>query len=234
MEQTILDGAVVAPDPVAVREGTVEELRRLGVRLPPPHYPLVWDPGDRVALRRRGELAARAAILGVLLATHDGLPRRQAMRWLRDARLLERVTRREWRYIAGGVGDGALVDLERDALHGLAWLLGLAEDLDPLLPRSPHLADLLPDPWASGARYPYWRAALPPARRDPVEAAVLLDLYYCLDWAYQEAERYGEPTPPPVPPVAIGSRRWALEWAVVLAGAHHDDPPGWEDVDLGV
>lgn len=234
VERAVLDRAVDVPDPVTVRMGTVEELRRLGVRVPPPQYPLVWDPGDTVRLRRRGDLAARAAILGVLLATHDGLPRRQAMRWLRDARLLERVTPREWRFIAGGVGDAALIDLERDALHGLAWLLGLVDDLDPRLPRSPYLAGLLPDPRTPGEEYPAWRATVPRDGRDPVEAAVLLDLYYCLDWAYQEADRRREDPPGAVPPVAIGARRWALEWAVVLTGRYHEDPAGWEDVDLSV
>ena len=31
---------------------------------------------------------------------------------------------------------------------------------------------------------------------------------------------------------AIGQRRWALEWAVILRGPYHDEPPGWEEVDL--
>ncbi|GIL31187.1 hypothetical protein NUM_64410 [Actinocatenispora comari] len=234
MDGSILDRMALAPDPTEVRRGTLDELSRLGVRLPPPQYPLIWDPGDRVAIRPRRELGCRAAILTVLLAVHDGLPRRGAMRWLREARLLDRVSRREWRYIAGRVGDPALVDLQRDTLHGLVWVLGLADDLDPLLPRSGRLEILLPDPWADPAAFDGWLTRLPPTRRDPAEAAALLDLYCCLDWAYQEGERHGDPTPGPVPPVAIGARRWALEWAVVLRGPYHDDPPNWDDVDLSV
>lgn len=234
MNGSILGRMALAPDPVSVRLGTLDELHRLGVRVPPPQYPLIWDPGDRVALRPRRELACRAAILAVLLGVHDGLPRRSAMRWLRDARLLDRVTRREWRYIAGRVGDPALVDLQRDALHGLAWVLGLAGDLDPTLPRSTWLGALLPDPWSDPAGFAAWLTRLPSPRLDPAEAAALLDLYCCLDWAYQEGERHGDPVPGPVPPVAIGARRWALEWAVVLRGPYHDDPPNWDDVDLSV
>ncbi|MGA8117986.1 MAG: DUF4272 domain-containing protein [Actinocatenispora sp.] len=225
---------IAAPDPVAVRVGTLDELERLGVRLPPPHYPLVWDPGDAVELRRRGELAARCAVLGMLLASRAGLPRWQAMRWLRDAQLLERVTPVEWRFVAGGVGNPAVVDLAVDALHGLAWLLGLVDDLDPVLPGTGGLLRLLPDPWSSGRDYPIWRSGVLSGHRDPADAAALLDLYYCLDWSYQENQRRGEPMPGPVPAVAIGARRWALEWGVVLHGPYHTGPLGWEDVDMSV
>jgi hypothetical protein len=33
---------------------------------------------------------------------------------------------------------------------------------------------------------------------------------------------------------AVGQRRWALEWAVVLIGPYHERPRGWEEVDLSV
>ena len=46
----------------------------------------------------------------------------------------------------------------------------------------------------------------------------LLDLYYCLDWAFQEAEQAGLPLPGEIDANAIGQRRWALEWAVVFRG----------------
>ncbi len=231
---SVLGRIVVAPDPSEVRASTLDELDRLGVRLPPVQYPLVWDVGDGVALRRRGELAARIAILGVLLATRGGLPRRQAMRWLRDAELLERVTPVEWRFIAGAVGDSAMVSLAADALHGLAWLLGLVDELDPVLPGSAHLHRMLPDLRQSGHAYQAWRTAVLAGHRDPAEAAALLDLYYCLDWSYQENLRAGTLIPGPVPAEAIGARRWALEWGVLLYGPHHGDPAGWEDVDLSI
>jgi hypothetical protein len=70
--------------------------------------------------------------------------------------------------------------------------------------------------------------------RDPIEAAVLLDLYYCLDWAYQEAQRLGLQLPGEIDANAIGQRRWALEWAIVFHGPFHDKPPEWEEVDLSV
>ena len=50
------------------------------------------------------------------------------------------------------------------------------------------------------------------------DAAVQLDLYYCLDWAYLEAERRRLPLPGQIDSNAIGQRRWALEWAVVFTG----------------
>ena len=47
---------------------------------------------------------------------------------------------------------------------------------------------------------------------------MLLDLYYCLDWSFQEAERAGLRPPGEIDANAIGQRRWALEWAVVFRG----------------
>jgi hypothetical protein len=64
--------------------------------------------------------------------------------------------------------------------------------------------------------------------------AALLDLYYCLDWAYLEAERRGAQLPGVLDSNAIGQRRWALEWAVVFTGPYHDAPPGWEEIDLSI
>ena len=46
-----LSRAVPAPDPRAVREASLDELSRLGLPLPPPQFPLVWEPGDEVELR---------------------------------------------------------------------------------------------------------------------------------------------------------------------------------------
>jgi hypothetical protein len=62
--------------------------------------------------------------------------------------------------------------------------------------------------------------------------AAVLDLYYCLDWAYLEAERAALPLPGPIDANAIGQRRWALEWAVIFHGPFHDAPAGWDQIDL--
>ena len=42
-----------APDPRAVREASLDELERLALPLPPPGFPLIWEPGDTVELRVR-------------------------------------------------------------------------------------------------------------------------------------------------------------------------------------
>jgi hypothetical protein len=70
------------------------------------------------------------------------------------------------------------------------------------------------------------------APRNAAAAAAVLDLYYCLDWAYLEAERRRQPLPGLIDSNAIGQRRWALEWAVVFRGPYHEAPVGWEEVDL--
>ena len=222
-----------APDPRAVREASLDELERLGLPLPPPSFPLVWEPGDRVELRDTAEIEARAAILHLVLARCFGMPPDQAIAWLRGSYLLERVTPPEWQFVTGAKGDQRSFVLHHDAVFALAWLLGLSGHLDPGQPPDDELMRIMPD-LPAGESFGAWRSRTLVAPRDADDAAVLLDLYYCLDWAFQEAERAGLPLPGELNSDAIGQRRWALEWAVVLSGPYHDEPPGWEEVDLSV
>ena len=51
-----------APDPRAVREASLDELERLGLPLPPPGFPMIWEPGDTVELRPTEDIEARCAV----------------------------------------------------------------------------------------------------------------------------------------------------------------------------
>jgi hypothetical protein len=219
------------PDPAAVRQDTLRQIDLLGLPVPPATFPFVWDVGDEVELRPRAELEARCAVLNVVLARAFGLPAPHAIGWLEDAGLVDRLTPPEWDFIADGIGDVPSFALHTEALAALAWLLSLVKGLDPAAPGLLNTAPLFPDV-ASGERYRSWQGRILPAPRDPRDAAVALDLYYCLDWAYLEAEREQLRLPGVIDSNAIGQRRWALEWAVLLHGPFHDPPPEWEDVDL--
>jgi hypothetical protein len=222
---------VPTPDAETVRAANLDEVYRLGLPVPPPNFPLVWEPGDQVELRPRPELEARAAVLNVVLARCFGMPSQLAMSWLLDAHLLDQLTPPEWRFVATGEGDVHAFSLHLEALGALAWLLSLIKRLDPAAPAGEHLMPALPD-LRAGEPYKAWQSRTLTAPRDPRDGAVLLDLYYCLDWAYLEAERHHAPLPGMIDSNAIGQRRWALEWAVVLRGPVHDAPPNWEEVDL--
>lgn len=222
---------VPAPNPALIRAANIDEIYRLQLPIPPSTFPLVWEPGDQVELRPVPELEARTAILNVVLARAFGMPSDFAMSWLLEARLMERVTPPEWEYLTSGAGDDHSFALHLEAINALAWLLGLTKALDPAAPSYESLTPLLPDLRAA-ERFPAWRSRSLVAPRDPVDAAAVLDLYYCLDWAYLEAERVGAVLPGMIDSNAIGQRRWALEWAVVFHGPYHDEPVGWEDVDL--
>jgi Domain of unknown function (DUF4272) len=224
---------VSAPDPHQVRAGSLEELERLGLPLPPANFPLVWELGDEVALRPLAEIEGRLAVLDVVLGRCFGMPPDLAMEWLLDARLIDRLTRPEWHFVALGDGDTMVFALHLEAMFALSWVLGIALDLDPLRPTPQELMQRLPD-LPGGESYPSWRARTLTAPREPREVAALLDLYYCLDWAYLESERRKAPLPGLVDSNAIGQRRWALEWAVVFTGPYHDAAPGWEEIDLSV
>ena len=222
-----------APDPRAVRDASLDEIERLALPLPPPAYPLVWEPGDTLELRPTAELEARAAILHVVVARCFGMPPELAMSWLLASHLVEKVTPPEWQFVMGARGDHRSFVLHHDAVFALGWLLGLSRHLDPTAPPEGTLMHRMPD-LPGGETFDRWRSRSLVAPRDAVEAAVLLDLYYCLDWSFQSAERDGLPLPGEIDGNAIGQRRWALEWGVVLHGPYHDRPPEWEEVDLSV
>lgn len=223
---------VPVPDPREIRDASLEELSRLGLPLPPPQYPLVWEPGDTVELRPTGEIEARIAILHVVLARCFGMPADAAVSWLLASHLVDFVTPPEWQFIIGGRGDQRSFVLHHDAIFALGWVLGLTRHLDPLEPVDNQLMALLPNLPADES-FTDWRSRILAAPRDAAEAAALLDLYYCLDWAYLENERRGAP-PPVIDANAIGQRRWGLEWAVVFRGPYHQKPAGWEEVDLSI
>lgn len=222
---------VPAPDPRAVRADSQQQLQRLGLPLPPPQFPLVWESGDKVALRPTAELEERTAVLNVVLARCHGMPQQAAMSWLLSARLLEALTRPEWQFVIADRGDRRSLVLHLEAIHGLTWLLGVVPQLDPLEPAPEGLAEALPD-LRKAETMGGWRSRTLVAPRDAAAAAAMLDLYYCLDWAYLEAERNRARLPGVTDSHAIGQRRWALEWAVVFAGPYHDGSRGWEEIDL--
>jgi hypothetical protein len=223
--------SVIAPDPLEVRAASIDELRRLRLPLPPPKFPLVWERGDRVELRPRGDLEARAAVLNVVLARCFGMPPELAMSWLLGCHLVDAVTPPEWHFVVSGQGDHRSFALHLEALFALAWLLGLVKNLDPIAPPDDRLVDLFPD-LPEGETFARWRSRTLSAPREPRDAAAMLDLYYCLDWSYLALERRRGPLPGPIDSNAIGQRRWALEWGVVFYGPYHAPPGGWEEVDL--
>jgi hypothetical protein len=222
---------VPAPDPHRVRAASVEQVRRLDLPSPPPNYPLIWEPGDTVELRPPSELEGRTAILNVVLARCFGMPGEAAMAWLLDAHLLDSLTKPEWSFVASGEGDQRSFALHLEALYALAWLLGLVAHLDPTEPAPDGLVAQLPH-LPSRENFSDWTTRTIPSIRNAAEAAIVLDLFYCLDWSYLEAERRRLRLPGLIDSNAIGQRRWALEWAVVLRGPAHPPPCGWEEVDL--
>jgi hypothetical protein len=185
-----------------------------------------------VELRPTREIEARAAVLHVVVGRCFGMPTEVAMGWLLGSHLVDAVTPPEWQFVMGAKGDHRSFVLHHDAVFALAWVLGLSRHLDPTAPPEDRLMRQMPN-LPAGETFDQWRSRTLVAPRDAVEVAVLLDLYYCLDWAFQSDQQDGVRPPGQVDGNAIGQRRWALEWAVVFRGPYHDDePPGWEEVDL--
>jgi hypothetical protein len=223
--------SVPAPDPTRVRGASLDQLRRLGLPQPPPRFPLVWELGDVVDLRPLDQLTARTAILNVVQSRCFRLSGEAAMAWLLEAHLLESLTKPEWAFVASGEGEDRSFELHLEAIYGLAWLIGLVAHLDPIMPAPRDLDDKLPD-LESKETFEAWRVRTIPNARPAAEAAAVLDLLRCLDWAYVEAEERRIRLPGLIDSNAIAQRRWALEWAVLFSGPGRGDAAEWEEVDL--
>jgi hypothetical protein len=219
------------PDPVASRGASIEALQRLGLPVPPSNFAHVWEPGDGIELRPLHEIEERVAVLNVVLARCFGMPPERALAWLSLSGLADKLTEPEWNFVVDNSGDHRIFSLHLDAVFALSWVMGIAMDLDPLQHSPNGLVERLPH-LLEDESYNQWRSRTLTAPRAPAEVAVVLDLYYCLDWAYVETERRQLPLPGLLDSNAIGQRRWALEWVAVFSGPHHEAPPGWEEIDL--
>lgn len=220
-----------APDPLLIREATLADVAELGFPAPPPMYPLVWEPGDRVTLRDVADIEARAAVLNAVLATTFGAPPEVTAGWLEANRLRKHATEPEWAFMSEGKGPAELYGLHIEALWGLAWLLGIADELDPSQYCGDGLAVWLPN-LAENESFADWQVRGDSHLRPADEAAALLDLHYCLDWGHIQAIMNGTPYPGTTQPYVVGQRRWSLEWALVFSGPYHEPPVPWDEVDL--
>src|SRR4051794_27883238 len=170
-----------APDPRAVRDASIGELERLGLPLPGPAFPLVWEPGDEVGLRPTAEIEARAAVLHVVVARCFGMPAETAMSWLLSSHLVDFVTPPEWQFVAVGKGDHRSFVLHHDAVFALAWLLGLSRHLDPTAPPEERLMQQMPD-LPGGELFGMWRSRAPVGARGPGEGAGVPGPFYLPRW----------------------------------------------------
>ncbi len=219
----------VISDQRSVRLRTVDGFNALGIPAPPAQLPMPFPTGQLPRLRPRGHVEARAAILNIVQARVFDMPEELAMRWLLDAHVLDHLTPDEWGFIACGRGERARYADQLESLYTVSWLLGLVDHLDPAVPCSEELPELLPDlrrPESFGA----WRdRQLTPTR------AILRSSPRCSTSTTASTGSATRPaasgqTPPRgVDDNLVWHRRWALEWAVVFA---EERPVHWDEVRL--
>lgn len=211
----------------------LSDVADLGYPLPPPNFPLVWSEHDEVELRSRLEIEIRCVILHVLLTAALGASREVTLGWLERNEIADHLTDDERMFLERRSGNIDEFMLCIEAEWALAWLLGIADELDPTQYVGDGLAAWAPN-LQEDEPFETWRLRSPVQIRSAEEAAVLLDLYYCLDAGNAEAMRADAFPPGVTQPYVIGQRRWALEWAVIFRGDDHGDPPAWDEVEMGV
>ena len=114
------------------------------------------------------------------------------MAWLLDAHLLDSLTKPEWSFVATGEGDQPLVRAAPggDLRAGLAARPGAAPRPDGA--GAGHARRPAAAPAVEGDVHGLARRTNPTPAPAP-EAAIVLDLFYCLDWAYLEARAAADP-----------------------------------------
>jgi hypothetical protein len=185
-----------------------------------------------VSLRPTHALEARAAVLAAVMTAVFGAPPELVTGWLSRRRLREEATTAEWFFLEGERAAADVYTLHIEAIWALAWVLGVAPELDPAHYCGDGLALWLPQIGEDEA-FQAWRYRNGVQLREPAEVAALLDLYYCLDWVHARALDDGVVIPGAVQPYVIGQRRWALEWSLVFQGPFHAPPVAWDQIDLG-
>lgn len=215
-------------DPGQIRAESKSQLSQLGFPELPPHYPILFEPGETPGLRLANDIAARAAALNVVVNRALRMPSALAVQWVEANDLRSRFTASEWEMVLGRREADAFAR-RIEALWALAWCIGLGDQIDPRRYCGNGLAAALPD-MRRGERYSDWtgRAAIREPQFDPVLKA--LDLYFCLHWGVAEAALRRQQSPGLVEGYVIEERRHGLEWVVMLTGESGDED--WDAIDL--
>ena len=194
-----------SPTPAEMRRNTAAILDRLNIQVPA-SLPFL---DANLRLRRLEEIIARALVLSASVAVACGFPRERATHWLDREELLSSLSDQERSFLVGGVGNEHEVQVRVESLCVFAWSLGLLEQIEFTSPCPSSLVTLYPDLKRMEPADDFrGRARL----RDAGEMLQMLDLGYCLHWAFNEAMLMRRAFPPRISPVVVIERRRALEW----------------------
>jgi hypothetical protein len=214
-------------DPSALRTQTVDRLSDAGFPQPPAHLPVLWE-GSAPAPRPPEQVVQRIAVLNVIVTCAYGMPPALACDWIGSNGLLDHLTDRERRVVAGELGRVEEDKIQVEAIHALCWTLGVVGSIDPEVFCPNDLAARLPD-LRSGESLADWlkrTAVSPPA---PEKTLGEWDLHYCITWAIADANLHRTDPPGPLPQYVYWQRRRAFEFIYGGAEILHQD---WDSIDL--
>lgn len=202
-------------DTARIRQGSIEEARRLGYEVNPELPLLDFD----LRLRGQDEVVLRCLARYAAVAAAYGFDRAAAWEWLKQEGLADVLASTEREFLDGGIGEGPKAGVE--SLWVLCWALGLVNVLDFGQICGDNLVGLFPDLKVDADPDPFVAKA---ELRPQEEIAQALDLAYCLHWSINQASLSGGDVPGQIPSYVVIERRHALEW---LAG-----DADWDEVSL--
>ncbi len=176
---------------------------------------------NEAILRTEEVVFPRMACVFIASACAFGLDRQAGLEWLRQEGFDSSLSAKESAFLAGNDEAIEILQSRVESLYVLAWSLGYVKRLDMQNECEEDLVQLFPNPLS---KQPSDNMRMKSRLRPVHEIFEQLDLYYCLNWATNEAQIKELSQPGDLHPAVIFHRRWALEWLL-----YETD---WEDVSM--
>jgi len=184
-----------------------------------PSNPSLPELEPDLSIRSTHQIADRALSLAAVVAVAFGLPRHRASDWLTSENLTESLSPHERAFVTDGEGVATQFQRHADSLFAFAWVLGIVDSFDFVMPAPKDLVRHFPD-LRNGESSRVFRSRIVP--RSTNELVPIADAGYCIAWACREEKLQGRATVANLS--TVDERRRSIEWALSKVK--------WEEVAL--
>jgi hypothetical protein len=168
--------------------------------------------------RTESQVVDRMLAMAVIAMVDGGMPKQMAADWFQRNVKQHFLTPDERDILFGDAVDDNESHYHPEAIFALCWAVGMVEDLDFSRTFDHSVISLFPrvsenessDALRARAQF-----------RPVAEITAMLDLAYCVHWAFVQCRVKKQPFSEKVPPSVVYERRLALEW--LFSDADWDD-----------